>query len=60
MLNKVSTVSIMLFIVLGLIIYFGIRNGKQNNTPTNTTQSTSTTTTGSESTATKSSFKGRR
>lgn len=28
MLNKVSTVSIMLIIAIGLIIFFGVKNGK--------------------------------
>ncbi len=55
MLNKVSTVSILLLIVIALIVFFGVRNGMKSSEPT--TKSTPANTSESKET---SAFKGKR
>ena len=58
MLNKVSTVSIMLIIAIGLIIFFGVKNGKCGQSTTKPT--TTPPATGTDTGATASAFRGRR
>ena len=54
MLNKVSTVSILLIIAIALIVFFGVKNGKKCS---NTAKSSKTNT---SDTAEPSAFKGKR
>lgn len=58
MLNKVSTVSIMLIIAIGLIIFFGVKNGKCGQSTTKPTPPPPAT--GTDTGATASAFRGRR
>lgn len=59
MLNKVSTVSILLIIAIALILFFGVKNGKKCSEPaTKSGKSTTTTTEGADASA--SAFRGKR
>ncbi len=55
MLNKVSTVSILLIIAIALILFFGVKNGKKNSGST-----TAKTKNNASESAESSAFKGKR
>ena len=57
MLNKISTMSILLLVAIALIVFFGVKNGKTCSVTTTTKPSTTTDT---GTTTTNSSFRGRK